>query len=185
MFWQINLYCTFEKGESSWAAVVRAALARAANKTAESPCPGSPAVAPETGTSLLFPPKGFRWSPVHPSQWSQQFVPCGSPALVESQIVSEMHLLGGRQQQCQRFAFSSNVHSWVVMPARYHPCPKKSLTLGNCVIYIQVLTQQKCFLWIGLKIEGLEENCLWKRFMFRFSPKLGGRKKKEREGNIS
>lgn len=55
MLWQINLYCTFEKEESSWAAVVRAALARAANKIAQSPCPGSPVVAPETGTSLLFP----------------------------------------------------------------------------------------------------------------------------------
>lgn len=27
MFWQINLYCTFEEGESRWAAVFRAGVA--------------------------------------------------------------------------------------------------------------------------------------------------------------
>lgn len=56
MFWQINLYCTSEKGESSWAGAHGAALATSANKvsTAAASSENTHGII-GTRNSLLFP----------------------------------------------------------------------------------------------------------------------------------
>lgn len=56
MFWQINLYCTSEKGESSWALAHVAALAVSANKVAAATASSeSTSGTAGTGNSLLLP----------------------------------------------------------------------------------------------------------------------------------
>lgn len=144
MFWQINLYCTFEKAESSWAGSSELLCWLELLIKLHCCCLLEGGWGRGMGVSAtrhrgfcfvlfcfaisLFPHRVSRPagpSPVIPTVLRKL------PALAQPQTISKLHLQ--HLLKAKGFAFSSHVYSWTVMRVRYHPRPHRSLTFDPFV----------------------------------------------------
>lgn len=169
MFWQINLYCTSEKGESSWAPAHGAALAGSANKVAAA----TASYESTNGTVrhrefFAVSLQGFGWSHVSPLMLPRvPAVPCQQLQCSDWATISKRGILYNLTIDHNAIFFEIwlNVYSWTFMQFKYNSSPTALL----CVIFCETLCERSFtgsgyLLSVDLKTNDLKENGVWKKF---------------------